>query len=35
MIWDLQIIERDGVRVHRSRLEPGESSRGTSIHSTG
>jgi hypothetical protein len=26
MIWDLQITERDGVRVHRSRLEPGESS---------
>jgi len=26
MIWDLQISERDGVRVHRSRLEPGESS---------
>jgi hypothetical protein len=26
MIWDLQITERDGVRVHRSRLEPGEAS---------
>jgi hypothetical protein len=26
MIWDLQITEGDGVRVHRSRLEPGEPS---------
>jgi hypothetical protein len=26
MIWDLQITERDGLRVHRSRLEPGEAS---------
>jgi quercetin dioxygenase-like cupin family protein len=26
MIWDLQISERDGVRVHRARLEPGEAS---------
>ena len=26
MIWNLQITERDGVRVHRSRLEPGEAS---------
>ena len=26
MIWDLQIAERDGVRVHPSRLEPGEAS---------
>jgi quercetin dioxygenase-like cupin family protein len=26
MIWDLQITERDGVRVHRARLEPGEAS---------
>ena len=26
MIWDLQVSERDGVRVHRARLEPGEAS---------
>jgi hypothetical protein len=26
MIWDLEITERDGLRVHRSRLEPGEAS---------
>jgi len=26
MIWDLQITERDGVRVNRARLEPGEAS---------
>jgi hypothetical protein len=26
MIWDQQITERDGVRVHRALLEPGEAS---------
>ena len=26
MKWDLQITERDGVRINRARLEPGEAS---------